>query len=89
MPPHFYSEVQAIHPVGENRLAARIREGLLWRNEVFESFFEAEAPRLADACCEVTRRFLADGSWCSGTVLQLPDASAGANSCISCSEQVH
>ena len=34
---------------------------LLRRNEVFESFFEAEAPRLAEACHEMSRRFLAGG----------------------------
>ena len=42
-------------------LAARSKEKLLRRNEVFESFFKAEAPRLADACHEMSRRFLAGG----------------------------
>ncbi len=42
-------------------LAARNREELLRRNGVFESFFKAEAPRLAEACHEMSRRFLAGG----------------------------
>ena len=40
---------------------AQSRTGLLQRNAVFETFFEAEAPRLAEACHEVSRRFLAGG----------------------------
>ncbi len=40
---------------------ARSREELLRRNAIFESFFEAEAPRLAEACHEMSRRFLAGG----------------------------
>jgi D-sedoheptulose 7-phosphate isomerase len=40
---------------------ARSRPGLLRRNAVFEAFFEAEAPRLAEACHEMSRRFLAGG----------------------------
>ena len=42
-------------------LIVRSREDLLRRNEIFESFFEAEAPRLAEACQEMSRRFLAGG----------------------------
>ncbi|HVF01504.1 MAG TPA: hypothetical protein VNA27_09265, partial [Rubrobacteraceae bacterium] len=42
-------------------LAARSGEELLRRNEVFESFFRAETPRLAEACHEMARRFLAGG----------------------------
>ena len=42
-------------------LATRSRQELLRRNGVFESFFEAEAPRLAEACHEMSRRFLAGG----------------------------
>ena len=42
-------------------LAARSREGLLRRNAVFETFFGAETPRLAEACHEMSRRFLAGG----------------------------
>jgi D-sedoheptulose 7-phosphate isomerase len=34
---------------------------LLRRNGIFESFFEAEAPRLAEACHQMSRRFLAGG----------------------------
>jgi D-sedoheptulose 7-phosphate isomerase len=42
-------------------LAARGRDELLRRNGIFESFFEAEAPRLAEACHEMSRRFTAGG----------------------------
>ncbi len=42
-------------------LAARSREELLRRNGVFESFFKTEAPRLAEVCHEMSRRFLAGG----------------------------
>jgi D-sedoheptulose 7-phosphate isomerase len=34
---------------------------LLGRNAVFEAFFKAEAPRLAEACHEMSRRFLEGG----------------------------
>jgi D-sedoheptulose 7-phosphate isomerase len=44
-----------------NVLATRGREELLQRNKVFEDYFEAEAPRLAEACHEMSRRFLAGG----------------------------
>ena len=37
------------------------REGLLRRNGIFESFFAAEAPRLAEVCHEMSKRFLAGG----------------------------
>jgi D-sedoheptulose 7-phosphate isomerase len=47
--------------VDTNVLATRGREDLLQRNKVFEAFFEAEAPRLAEACHEMSRRFLAGG----------------------------
>jgi D-sedoheptulose 7-phosphate isomerase len=47
--------------VDTNVLAARSREELLRRNKVFEAFFKAEAPRLAEACHEMSRRFLAGG----------------------------
>ena len=47
--------------VDTNVLATRGREELLQRNKVFEDFFEAEAPRLAEACHEMSRRFLAGG----------------------------
>jgi len=42
-------------------LAARSREELLRRNTVFTQFLDAESPRLAMACHEMSRRFLADG----------------------------
>ena len=42
-------------------LVIRSREELLRRNQIFESFFDAEAPRLAEACHEMSRRFLAGG----------------------------
>jgi D-sedoheptulose 7-phosphate isomerase len=42
-------------------LAAHSGEELLRRNGIFESFFEAEAPRLAEACHEMSRRFLDGG----------------------------
>ncbi len=42
-------------------LTAQSRTELLRRNAVFESFFEAEAPRLAEACHEMSRRFLSGG----------------------------
>jgi D-sedoheptulose 7-phosphate isomerase len=37
------------------------RTELLRRNQIFESYFEAEVPRLAEACHEMSRRFLAGG----------------------------
>src|SRR3954451_9144303 len=37
------------------------RDELLLRNRIFEPFFEVEAPRLAEACHEMSRRFLAGG----------------------------
>src|ERR671912_41362 len=42
-------------------LIVRSRDELLRRNQIFESFFDAEAPRLAEACHEMSRRFLAGG----------------------------
>ncbi len=50
-----------MRPVDTDTLAARSREELLRRNEIFESFFRREAPRLAEACHEMSRRFLAGG----------------------------
>jgi D-sedoheptulose 7-phosphate isomerase len=47
--------------VDTNVLAGRSSEELLWRNGIFEAFFRAEAPRLAEACHEMSRRFLAGG----------------------------
>lgn len=48
-------------PVHTDTLAIRSSEALLRRNDVFEAFFRAEAPRLAEACHEMSRRFLAGG----------------------------
>jgi D-sedoheptulose 7-phosphate isomerase len=42
-------------------LTAQSRTELLRRNGIFESFFEAETPRLAEACHQMSRRFLAGG----------------------------
>jgi D-sedoheptulose 7-phosphate isomerase len=47
--------------VDTNVLAVRSSEELLRRNEIFEAFFRTEAPRLAEACHEMSRRFLAGG----------------------------
>src|SRR5918997_1992921 len=47
--------------VDTNVLAVRSREELLRRNAIFEAFFGTEAPRLAEACHEMSRRFLAGG----------------------------
>jgi D-sedoheptulose 7-phosphate isomerase len=50
-----------MRPVNTDTLTAQSRTELLRRNQIFESFFEAEAPRLAEACHEMSRRFLAGG----------------------------
>jgi D-sedoheptulose 7-phosphate isomerase len=50
-----------LRQVDTDMIAARSREELLRRNEVFETFFRREAPRLAEACHEMSRRFLAGG----------------------------
>src|ERR687897_1013333 len=50
-----------MRPVNTSALTARSRTDLLRRNAVFESFFSTEAPRLAEACHEMSRRFLAGG----------------------------
>jgi D-sedoheptulose 7-phosphate isomerase len=50
-----------MRPVNTDTLAAQSRSELLRRNGIFESFFEAEAPRLAEACHEMSRRFLVGG----------------------------
>ena len=47
--------------VDTSALTTRSRTELLRRNKIFESFFRAEAPRLAEACHEMSRRFLAGG----------------------------
>jgi D-sedoheptulose 7-phosphate isomerase len=43
------------------QLTARIEQRLLSRNQVLESFFSAEAPRLAEASREMSERFLRGG----------------------------
>jgi D-sedoheptulose 7-phosphate isomerase len=45
----------------ELELAAQIEQRLLVRNQVIESFFAVEAPRLAEACREMSERFLRGG----------------------------
>ena len=47
--------------VTECKLATRIEERLLERNELYERFFSREAPRLAEACREMSERFLRGG----------------------------
>jgi len=47
--------------VDTNVLAVRSSEELLRRNSIFEAFFRTEAPRLAEACHEMSRRFLTGG----------------------------
>lgn len=47
--------------VDTNILAAQTKEQLLRRNAVFEEFFKAEAPRLAEACHEMSGRFMRGG----------------------------
>jgi D-sedoheptulose 7-phosphate isomerase len=42
-------------------LSAHIEQKLLARNDLFESFFAREAPRLAEACREMSERFLRGG----------------------------
>src|SRR5580692_1283882 len=42
-------------------LASQIEERLLERNQLFERFFSQEAPRLAEACREMSERFLRGG----------------------------
>jgi D-sedoheptulose 7-phosphate isomerase len=54
-------EVQAMSQVELDALTIQSRENLLRRNAIFETFFEAAAPRLAEACHEMSRRFLAGG----------------------------
>jgi|HubBroStandDraft_3_1064219.scaffolds.fasta_scaffold45813_2 D-sedoheptulose 7-phosphate isomerase len=44
-----------------SKLASQIEERLLERNQLFERFFSQEAPRLAEACREMSERFLRGG----------------------------
>jgi D-sedoheptulose 7-phosphate isomerase len=50
-----------MRPANTDILATRSRKELLRRNEIFDAFFKTEAPRLAEACHEMSRRFLAGG----------------------------
>ena len=50
-----------MRPEKTDTFAALIQEELLRRNSVFGDFFDTEAPRLAEACHEMSRRFLAGG----------------------------
>jgi D-sedoheptulose 7-phosphate isomerase len=43
------------------KLAGQVEESLLQRNQLFEHFFSREAPRLAEACREMSERFLRGG----------------------------
>ena len=43
------------------KLTSQIEERLLQRNQLCESFFSREAPRLAEACREMSERFLRGG----------------------------
>src|ERR1700683_4143554 len=43
------------------QLATQIEQRLLARNQILESFFAREAPRLATACSEMSDRFLRGG----------------------------
>jgi D-sedoheptulose 7-phosphate isomerase len=43
------------------KLASQIEERLLERNQLFEHFFARQAPRLAEACREMSERFLRGG----------------------------
>jgi D-sedoheptulose 7-phosphate isomerase len=53
--------ISAGRRIDADALPAQSRTGLLRRNAFSEAFFEAEAPRLAEACHEMSRRFLAGG----------------------------
>src|ERR1700683_2141762 len=44
-----------------NILAIHVQSRLLQRNQLFETFFAHEAPRLAEACQEMSERFLRGG----------------------------
>lgn len=50
-----------MRPIDTDPLTVRSRKELLRRNAIFEEFFDREAPRLAEACHGMSRRFLAGG----------------------------
>jgi D-sedoheptulose 7-phosphate isomerase len=54
-------EIGTVRSVNSDVFASRSRDELLRRNEIFACFFRREAPRLAEACHEMSRRFLAGG----------------------------
>jgi len=43
------------------KLATQVEQRLIERNQLFEPFFSSEAPRLAEACREMSERFLRGG----------------------------
>src|SRR5579862_2872463 len=43
------------------KLASQVEERLVERNKLFEEFFVREAPQLAEACREMSERFLRGG----------------------------
>jgi D-sedoheptulose 7-phosphate isomerase len=47
--------------INTNTLAARCRDELLQRNAILETFFQVQTPRLAEACHEMSRRFMNGG----------------------------
>lgn len=55
------SEVLAVRQVDTDMLITQSSEALLRRNAIFEAFFKNEAPRLAEVCHEMSRRFLTGG----------------------------
>src|SRR6187200_163341 len=44
-----------------SKLAAHVEERLLQRNQIIENYFAADALRLANACREMSERFLKGG----------------------------
>jgi hypothetical protein len=55
-----------MRPQNTDTYVARTRDELLLRNRFLETFFRAEAARLAEACHEVSRRLLG-GGWARRT----------------------
>jgi D-sedoheptulose 7-phosphate isomerase len=53
--------MQTTSQLAANVLTAKIEERLLERNQLFEHFFTREAPLLAEACREMSERFLRGG----------------------------
>jgi D-sedoheptulose 7-phosphate isomerase len=59
---NFLSTMSLSHTAATTpNLASQIEERLLGRNELFERFFAREATRLAEACREMSERFLRGG----------------------------